>query len=148
MDPGDLHLLGFSWHGQIFVDRVLAMGLRSATMMCQHVTSAVSYIQANKGFEVVNYVDDFGGCEKPERAWEAFMSLGDSLEHLGLEEATEKAVLPSTEIEFLGVWFNSLKLTIEVTQDRLQEIKLLLESWLNKKSASKRYLRSLVGKLI
>lgn len=40
VDPGDIHLLGFSWRGKLFLDRMLAMGLRSAAMMCHSLLTA------------------------------------------------------------------------------------------------------------
>ena len=35
VDPGDYHLLSYSWRDQMFFDMVLPMVLRSAAMACQ-----------------------------------------------------------------------------------------------------------------
>ena len=48
---------------------------------------------------------------------------------------------------FLGVLFDSEKLTLEVTAERILEISLLVESWFRKKKASLKELQSLLGKL-
>ena len=48
---------------------------------------------------------------------------------------------------FLGVLFDSGKLTFEVTAERILEISLLVESWFRKKKASLKELQSLLGKL-
>ena len=56
-----------------FVDRVLPMGLRSSSQICQRVTSAVVFMYFNMGFMAGNYLDDFGGAEVPDRAIEAYI---------------------------------------------------------------------------
>ena len=38
VDPGDYHLLGYSWQNQMFFDTVWPMGLRSAVKACQRIT--------------------------------------------------------------------------------------------------------------
>ena len=44
VDPDDLWLLVCSWHGKIFMEQVLTMGLRSTAMMCQSVTTVASHV--------------------------------------------------------------------------------------------------------
>ena len=51
------------------------MGLRSSSQICQRVTSAVVFMYFNMGFMAVNYLDDFGGAEVPDRAIEAYIEL-------------------------------------------------------------------------
>lgn len=48
---------------------------------------------------------------------------------------------------FIGVLFNTDKMTVEVTPERLREIKLLLATWLNRETASLKNIQSLLGKL-
>ena len=48
---------------------------------------------------------------------------------------------------FIGVLFNTVKMTIEVTPERLNEINSLLNTWLNKDTASLKEIQSLLGKL-
>jgi hypothetical protein len=50
-------------------------------------------------------------------------------------------------MEFLGITVDTVKLTLEVTLDRVTEISLLVEAWLRKEKASLRDLQSLLGKL-
>ena len=38
-----MHLVGFQWEDAICADRVLPMGLRSSSQICQRVTSAVRF---------------------------------------------------------------------------------------------------------
>ena len=65
----------------------------------------------------------------------------------GLEESVDKAVTPTTKITFIGVTFDSEKMTLEVTPERVVEISLLVESWLKKKKSSLKELQSLSRKV-
>jgi len=48
---------------------------------------------------------------------------------------------------FLGVLFDTVKMTMEITADRLQEILLLVDEWLVKEVASLKEVQQLLGKL-
>lgn len=148
MDPRDRGYLGFKWKNHIFFDKMLTMGLRSACFCCQRTTSAVCYMFQSLGFDLVNYIDDLASAEIPGSASKAFETLGTLLGDCGLIESIEKSCPPSTVMVFLGVKFNTETLTLEVTADRLQEILVLLDDWLDKVQASKREVQSLVGKLV
>ena len=56
------------------------MGLRSAAYICQQVTNAVSYIcDFHYGLQVINYLDDFAGCNTPDKASTEYDTLGQVL---------------------------------------------------------------------
>ena len=147
VDPYDYPLLGFEWNNEYYFDTVLPMGLRSAAMACQCVTSAVAFISQSNGYDVLNYLDDFQGVESTESACSAFSYLQHLLAELGLVESPSKACPPSTCVTCLGVQFDTQSMTMSVTPARLQELIELLETWLKKKRATKRELQSLIGKL-
>ncbi|CAG2228810.1 unnamed protein product [Mytilus edulis] len=147
IDPGDLHLVGFQWDNKLFADRVLPMGLRSSALICQRITTAVSFMFYKMGYMVINYLDDFGGADTVDKADEAYIALGALLDSCGLEESKQKGVAPTTRMEFLGITVDTVKLTLEVTSDRVLEISLLVQAWLRKKKASLRELQSILGKL-
>ena len=79
-----MHLVGFQWEDAIFADRVLPMGLRSISQICQRVISALVFMYFNMGFMAVNYLDDFGGAEVPDRVIEADRTLEELLLSCGL----------------------------------------------------------------
>jgi hypothetical protein len=133
IDPGDLHLFGFQWGDKLFTDRALPMGLRSSAQICQRITTAVSFISYKMGYMVVNYLDDLGGAETLNKACDAYDTLGGLLAKCGLEESVQKGVAPTTRMEVLGITVDTVKLTLEVTPDRVTEISLLVEAWLRKK---------------
>ncbi|CAC5401904.1 unnamed protein product [Mytilus coruscus] len=98
------------------------------------------------GYMVINYLDDFGGADTVDKAEEAYNALGALLESCGQEESKQK-VATTTKMEFLGITVDTLKLTFEVTRDRVQKISLLVQAWLRKKKVSLRESQSLLEKL-
>ncbi|CAG2191328.1 unnamed protein product [Mytilus edulis] len=61
--------------------------------------------------------------------------------------SVEKASSPSTVMKFLGVKFGTTELAISVTTERVEEILLLVKTWLNLLVARVKQLQSLLGKL-
>jgi len=147
LDPGDINLQGIFWKDRFFIDCALVMGCRSAAMMCQRATSAIVGFMESKDINICAYLDDFAGCSKEEVAMSDFLELGSMVAELGLKESVKKAHPPSTRMEFLGIMFDSVTMTMEVTPSRLLEIKDLLSDWLVKRSASKTEIQMLIGKL-
>ena len=140
VDPGDIHLLGYHWRDQVYVDRTLPMGLRSAAYICQRVTNIVTYILGQKGVRVVNYLDDIAGCENWDCAQAGFDQMGEVLEQMGLQEASNKATAPSCRMTFLGVLFDTCSMTLAVTPDRLDNSWTELRLWLNRQHCTMRQL--------
>ena len=123
------------------------MGLRSAAYCCQSVTELIAKI-AGKKAHVLVYLDDFGGAEKAERAEAAFNHLGWVLEHCGLAEAPEKAVPPSTRMDWLGICFDTQEWTMSLKQGKLEELLCLLPILLNYKRVNKILLQKVLGNLV
>ena len=66
---------------------------------------------------------------------------------LGLMDAPEKDSPPSHEMLCLGIWMNTLDMTLSVPAFRVEELQLELNTWLTKCSFTKRELQQLLGKL-
>ena len=111
----DWPLLGITWRDRIYFDKTAVMGSRSAPYLCQHVTNFIHHIMLNIEYFVANYVDDFMGLDSQHRIWASFNTLRNLLRDLGASEACEKAVLPTHALEFLGVLFDLLNMTISVS---------------------------------
>ena len=148
IDPGDYKYLGYSWNGQFYFDTRLAMGQRTSALACQRSTRPVAYIMNSQGYCITVYLDDFIGVEPPCRAWQSYYALKDILSDLGLEENFPKAHAPDQIQEVLGILIDTRNMTMSVTSGRLSEIKLLISDWLQRKSATKRQMQSLLGKLM
>lgn len=124
------------------------MGLTSACYIMQRITLAFRYMHNMFGFYLCNYVDDLVGSEKEyDTAVDAYNTLGVMFDYLGVQESPEKAVPPTTEMEFLGNLLNSVHMMISVTPDRLQELERELEEWSVTINVTRRQLESIIGKL-
>ena len=147
LDPGDYSFSGLSWEGGVYIDTRLAMGLRSASYCCQSVTEIIAKIASRKAHVLV-YLDDFGGAEKADKALSSFRHLGWVLEHCGLEEAPEKAVPPSTCMDWLGIRLDSVNWTMALKPGKLQDLLVLLPELLRRKRVRKVLLQKVLGSLV
>ena len=145
--PGNFNCVSYVWKKHISFDTVLSMGAQNSAYCCQRVTNAISFIMFQIGIFILNYLDDLASAETVEKAIFSFNTLRTILKKCGIEEAQNKACPPSTVMVFIGILFNTVKMTIEVTPERLKEIKILLHTWLNKETASLKEIQSLLGKL-
>ena len=147
IDPRDYRCTGLSWNGQVYVDTRLAMGLRSAAYCCQSVTELVAKIASQRAHVLV-YLDDFGGAELAENATVSFNHLGWLLGHFGLVEAPEKAVPPSTEMDWLGIRFNTVEWSMALKPGKLQELLTWLPRLLGYSRVKKVLLQKVLGSLV
>ena len=147
LDPGDYSLTGYIVDGKLYFDKALTMGMRTAPYIAQRMTDSIRYIHQQMGYFLLNYVDDFLGAETKYRIWRAYHHLTDLLNELQVETSPAKLVPPTTRIEFLGVTFDSQSMTMEVSQDRLQDMTKELDTWLYRTSTKRVELESLIGKI-
>ena len=147
MSPKSIHLLGYFFEERYYYDVTLSMGSKSAAYCCQRTTNAITYIFNKFGYDDINYLDDLGAAEEESKAEEAYDCLGWILDTIGIRESKKKACPPACIVIFLGILYNSLTMTMQITQERLQEIKTLLQQWKNKQFATLKEVQSLLGKL-
>ena len=145
--PRDYSLIGTRWNGFLFFDTMVPMGLCSASYIAQKTSSMLVNIHRNYSYWAINYLDDFGSAEFEQKAWNSFLALKQILVNAGVKEASDKAVPPTTCLEFLGNLLNTDEMTIGVTPERKQELIAELQAWKNKETATKKQLQSLIGKL-
>ena len=147
MSPESISYLGYCFEGKYYFDVVLSMGSSSAAYCCQRTTNAITYIFNQFGYEDVNYLDDLGGAEEESKAEEAYDCLGWILDTIGIKESVSKACPPAYIVVFLGILFNTIEMTLHITEDRLAEIRALLKGWQSRKYCTLKELQSLIGKL-
>ena len=131
-------------------------GCRHAGMSGQRLSNAVSEIHRNLSkkstgvpYNILNYSDDMAGAELNfNTALSSFNKLSEILASLGLSEALDKAISPSTQILYLGVEFDTLKMEMRIGLDKCTELKNELCSWCRRTTATKQELQSILGKLM
>lgn len=107
LDPSAYRYVGFKWKGKYYFSKVVPMGLVSACLACQRTSSAMRHIMNKMGFYLCNYIDDMASAELASVAHRAFGVLGRLFRDLGVQESVEKAVAPTTEMEFVGNLLNT-----------------------------------------
>ena len=121
-DPLDWPLMGITWEGEHYVDLAVPFGLRHGASACQRTTEATAAIAADDyGSEVFPYVDDSAGGAEPEESQEHYDGLLQTCDDLGLDVALEKCQGSSTEMLWVGVWFNTIEMYMAIDRARVNE---------------------------
>ena len=146
-DVSNYCMFMIEWERKFYIDTSIPFGLRTGAMICQRVTNALAYILSQRGINICNYIDDLAGCNYPGQATKDYIMAREVTRELGLQEAPHKLCPPSTNMIFLGVLFDTLKLTLQIPQDKVAETLALLQQWRSRSSATRHQLQSLLGKL-
>ena len=147
VDPRDYDLLGLYWENA-YIDTCVPFGSRHGTQIFQRLSDAVRFMMRARGFQIVNYVDDYVGFGVPSVAERSFNALYDLLHALGFTISAKKLVSPTTHAICLGVLIDSENGTISIPEDKLRQIKQNVSEWQSKHSCTRRQLQSLLGHLI
>ena len=146
VDPSDWPLLGFTHQGKYYFDVYPPFGLRTSAMCMQRTAEGISWIHGQKGFLSRPYLDDFGGAEgNLEQAERALDTLQGIMRELGVEEAKHKICRPAQRMVWLGLSYDSVAMTITIPQEKLLEIRAVLEEWEGRKRASRLDMQCLLG---
>ena len=147
-DPLDYPLMAIFHKGSYYVDICPSFGCRGSSAAQQRVSLAVCHLMALRGFSTLAYIDDFCGAHASfSEAVSAFATFESLCDTLGLKTAPEKSSFPSTNMEWLGFRFDTLKMEITIPEEKLREVLDLMDQWNAKTHASRRDLQSLTGKL-
>ena len=92
------------------------------------------------------YIDDFIGWAPGQGlAWSAFHKGRRLLEALGLQESPNKATEPSTTVTWVGVRFDSDKMTMSIPEDKIRAMVGEITVWLQETTIHLRELQKLLG---
>ena len=147
LDPSDYDLLGLR-HVNWYVDTCLPFLYRHRSALFQRLSDAVRHIMRQKGYDVMNYIDDILGIDVPSKIDASFDALQSLLQELGFEISKKKLVAPTTSMNCLGIMVDTVNFTLAILQAKMQEILQVCEQWRHKCSCDKRQLQSLSGCLL
>ena len=149
--PDQWHHLCYYWQGNYYVDLVLPFGMRSSGAIFNEFASLVRWIIIHHYniHNIVNYSDDFFAvlAKQLHLAKSQLQTIIGAFHDLEIPLATDKIEGPSTILIYLGIIINSLKMTIEVPDEKLIDANTLLRKWKKRRTCTKRQLKSLIGKL-
>ena len=150
VNPLDWPLQGMQWDGQFFFDIVMQFGLSSASAIFEYFASATEFFAKVLLFIrfLEHYIDDFLLMARTER-----LCLTDRdrllamLDKLGLPYSHPKLEGPATSMNFLGIKFDSVAMTLSLDEDKLQTLRTTLTDWMARTTGSRHELQSLCGVL-
>ena len=91
-----------------------------------------------KGFLMVDYIDDYVRMGIPSVAWASYSALTELMGELGLTISDKKLVAPSTQVTCLGVLIDTVKGTLSIPLEILRDVTQAVCHSLSKDVASKR----------
>ena len=153
--PTDHQVTGLAWtfEGEdtpsIMYDTRLPFGARLSPQKFNNLTQAVCRIMASKGvIRMVAYLDDFLIISpSKEECQQQMQLLIKTLRHLGFAINYSKVTGPCQQLTFLGVEFNTISCTLGLPADKLSTFLTDVKQMYSKRTASKRELQSLAGRL-
>ena len=145
VDPLDWPLLSFDHEDKCFMDICPPFGLRSSAMAMQRVSQAIVHLHGRRGFVSRAYIDDFGVAE-PEEA-RAAAALQHVMARLGVKQAEAKICLPSRQMTWLGIHFDTATMIMAIPALKMGEVMACLQEWQGKLRATRKEIQSLLGLL-
>ena len=104
--------------------------------------------------KLLSGIDDFDNLPKDlvtlsveEREGGGYRDLRELLRYIKVEEAVKKGMSRKTVMIFIGIQVDSIRLIMEVDEERLKELMELLPWWMEKSTASRKVVESLIGTL-
>ena len=148
-DPLDWGFLGLKWEKDWYVDVAIPFGLRHGASACQRTSEAISSIvREEEGAETLPYIDDTAGGALQEVANAHYNALIECIGNLGLQAALEKCAPPSTRMVWVGVVFDTVEMSMEIEEGRVEEALAACNQLLRDGFTNLGRLQSLVGKIM
>ena len=116
IDPGNYNLLGLEWQG-VYVDTCFSFRTCHGSQIFQHLSNAVRYMMRQKGFLMVDYIDDYIVIGVSSVMWASYSALTGLMGELGLTISDKKLVAPSTQLTCLGVLIDTVKGMLSIPPD-------------------------------
>ncbi|XP_014880532.1 uncharacterized protein LOC106941895 [Poecilia latipinna] len=147
--PSQWHLLDAKWDANFYFFVRLTFGCRSSPSIFNALSEALCWILLNviKLPSVLHLLDDFLLVDPPSSSSHSLSNLKNLFSRIGVPLSEEKTVGPSTELQFLGITLDSVKMVASLPADKLDRIRDISQSHLSSLAVSKRELLSLLGHL-
>ena len=106
-------------------------------------------LQQQGSCELLHYLDDFlfMGAPGTKRCHESFQLAQETCARLGVPLAYNKLEGPATDLAFLGIVLDTIKLKLRLPEEKLQRLGGMITLWQGKKSCLKKELLSLIEHL-
>ena len=148
-DPLDWPLLGVRWREECFIDTAIPFGLRHGASACQRTSEAVmEIVEAEHEAWTRPYIDDTIGAALPDVADQHYSGVRGTMDELGLVTNDGKCHPPDVILNWIGVTFNSLRMTMHIDQAKIDEAVRLCLWFLTCQVVSRRDMQKFLGKVL
>ncbi len=152
--PRYWHLLGMRWQGMYYFDKQLPFGMASSCAIWEQYATAAEWIvhhELNIPHQR-HYVDDFivaaATQQHCQQRMDAIVRLFGILGlPLADSSGVNKVVAPTQQLVYLGIEIDSIKQCCRLSDARLAKLVSIIDTWLQKDTATQRELLSLAGTL-
>lgn len=148
--PLDRLLLAMQWKDQLFLDKALPFGLRSAPLIFTAVADAMEWIIRQLGvLHIFHYVDDFifAGTPNSQDCGASMATALQTFNRLGVPIEPDKCEGPATTLTILGIEIDTSLMQLQLPEEKLGRLKESVTAWRRRKCCTKRDLLSLIGTL-
>ncbi|KAK3108908.1 hypothetical protein FSP39_018419 [Pinctada imbricata] len=151
INPGDFDLLGIKFQDEYYIDKCLPLGCAKSCKLWENFSTFLEwYLRKKVGLDTVHhYLDDFLFMGKHDtnectKLMTEFVTICD---FIGVPLAHEKTVGPTTKLVFLGIEIDTIEMMIRIPSEKVENLKVLIQTLLRKKSVKLKEMQSLVGSL-
>ena len=139
-------LLVFRIEDLFYVYPILPFGLRSAPHIFNSMAELLNWVMNTYGCNSIHYLDDYFMAHLGMPRCQHFLNKAIHIwDDLGIPLAEGKVEGPAQIIKYLGITIDALNMEIRLPEDKMLQIKKLLQEWNNKQECTKRELLSLIG---
>ena len=147
----DWKFLGICVNGKYYIDRMLPMGAASSCKIFQRISDSLREMFIRRKpveVDVFNYLDDFlfvassqTGCNQSLKEFEAMC------QELGVPVASQKTVVASQVITFLGLGINGKDFTLFIPEEKRRKVQDKITQFLNESAPRVKKWQSIAGSL-
>lgn len=150
LHPSMYQYFTFSFDGVYWCFTSMPFGLGEAPHACTLLLSVPAFALAQQNIRATRYLDDFLHISHTQQLAQQHLNMACKIfAQFGLVVNPEKTTLPTQCIIFLGILLDSITCTLACTQERIDELLALAQSFLSPPTThtTKTRLQSLLGKL-
>ena len=145
----ECNLLGIKVEGKYFIDCTLPFGASISCKIFKDVASLIHWIAGRQvEHKIAHYLDDFFTVHRVSMVCSNIMLVFKLVcDQIGMLVSPDKLEGPTQIIEFLGLTIDIRQMVVQIPKDKMQDISLILITFIRKRKATAAELESLTGKL-
>ena len=119
--PGDFDLLGLEWNGH-YIDMCVPFGKCQGSQIFQTLSDGIGYIMHQKGFTIIDCIDDYIGMDIRSIVSASYATLIDLMGRQGLTISQNKLAPSTMQVTYLGVLIDTVCGTLAFPPEKLRVV--------------------------